>query len=261
MTNIPSKDIAKALKLSITVGKGITHDLVSKELSNASNRLIGYKSRDKGGLAYVLSDDMHKAAIEGIDLVNALLKAGIQGASSNPSPITGVPTNWKPLSKSWIKRKEARSRDLYWKNAGDVFGVKGKGRKPGGLALGFNNIANNYRRAINAHGPLVTTRSRKLIVGKPYKYDIRISLPTHRSPIIQRILAEAFVKELYLNEKLTPVGDTDTLISYLEIDEGRTSRPFIAKIMAMKGSRFRDELKATVTKILSSSMWSVKLKT
>lgn len=247
MTNIPAKDVAKALKLSITVGKGVNHDLVSEQLTNVTNRIIGYKSKEKGGLAYVLSDAMAKEAVSGIDFINTLLKAGIPGASNNPDPITGISTNWRPLSPKWIERKRPRSKDLYWKNKGS-------------LALGFGNIANNYKRAIAKHGPLVTTRSRKLIVGKPYRYDIRISLPTHRSAVIQRVLAEAFVNQMYLDGTFEIANYTESVIAYLE-GKGRTSRPFIAKVMAGRGLLFKKDLGDKINKTLSSSLWSVKLKT
>lgn len=247
MTNIPSREISKILKLSIESPNSKVNKQFMSDMQVLANRLVGYQSKEKGGLAYKLNEAMMEEASQGIDRVNTLLKAGIPGASSTGDPIAEVPTNWKLLSPNWIKRKRPKSRDLYWKNTGR-------------LGLGFGNIANNYKRLLRNHEPLVTLKTRKATYGKPFKYDIRLSMPLHRSKVITRVIPEAFMNQRYLDERLETTDYTETVISLLE-GKGRTERPFIAKVMAMKGASFKQRLDKNVKDALSGLDVLARLKT
>lgn len=237
MTKIPAKDIAKICKLEITSGKGKLSAAYADELGRMANILVGYKSKEPGGLAHTLNQEMREEVNLGLDFVNALIKAGIPGASSNPDPITGIPVNWRPLTAQWIARKRPKSKDLYWKNTGR-------------LSLGFGNIVNNYKRAIDKQGPTVVLRTRSAKYGKAsFKYDIRLSLPRHRSEVFTRVFAEAFIDGAYLNETMSTTDYAESIVSYLE-GPGRTSRPFIAKVMAGTGARFKSSLGRRVNDFL-----------
>jgi hypothetical protein len=236
------KEVTKISKLAMGLdpkSKQLPRQAMEK-LSNVSNQVVGL-GRGKPGtpdsIASYINQDLSKAMLSGVSAIHAVFKTGVQGAKSPPGTVADVPVSWQPLSKDWINHKRKASKNLLWKNRGT-------------LEKGFRGFAMAYNRRLKSEAYFEIKSERK-VYGKPFIYRLTFRLPAHpRFNVLNTVLAESFLNaEDFSDRPLTSTtaedeGYTDTVIGFLEGKGSGSSRhrPFISKLMKLKGQVFQNDL-------------------
>jgi len=179
----------------------------------------------------------------GLNAVSASLKAGFPGAQ------TGSPgRDWPRLSESWLNRKRASSKDLFWKDTG-------------ALTLGFNNFRQNYIRTLESTKTTVKSRARRNTFGKKaFSYEITLDLPGHREGFITQLTRDSFVKGtpftgMGYSSQFLGRGERPKTFAKIGLLEGvgKTHRPFIAKLMADRGQIYQSHLHQIIQSAVNKS--------
>ena len=248
VVHLDTKQVTKISKLAIGYdpkSKQLPKQAMDK-LSKVSDQLVGL-GRGKPGtpdsIASHINQDLSEAMLSGVNMIHAVFKSGVQGAKSPPESVADVPVSWQPLSKDWIQHKRAVSKNLIWRNRGT-------------LEKGFRGFAMAYNRRLLTEAYFDIKSDRK-VYGKPFIYRLTFRLPAHqRFNVLNTVLAESFLnQEDYSSTQLVSTtafastkdrgdeGYTDTVIGYLEGDgSSNRHRPFISKVMQLKGRVFQNDL-------------------
>jgi hypothetical protein len=222
--------ITKVVKVSLTNARSdkLAGKTYRDGVTKLMDELVG--SSHKGAIAGSVREALVNSVSKGLDDVSAILKAGVPGASSDSPIVDGFPTGWQALSRDWIRRKRPQSKELFWRDKGN-------------LSKGFSILSNLYGKGL-AHTD-VHIRTDRAVVGKPYKFRLTYTLPVHKSEVINRIIPLAFA-DITDYSYMDLRGDTPTTlkIGYLEgMGKGSSRhRPFIARLMASRGSAFHQHM-------------------
>lgn len=230
-----------AITRSITVPRNaltllIKTQIVRKDGGNLNREVfdaIGKLTADMmGPVAQALKSSAVEGMEQGLRAVGSQLKIGFSGSAGQA---------WKPLTPKWVKRKVPRNKDKFWLNKGD-------------LAFGYTSFATSYIAALRSAKTVVKPRPRRnTFGGKTFSYEIGIQLPGHRLDFITAITRDSFLKAKPFGGRSGPGGlSTFEKIGFLE-GEGKSHRPFIAKLMAAKGVTFRLQQKAIINRAVARS--------
>lgn len=236
--HLDKQQVTKISRLAIGLDKSskqLPRQAMDK-LSRISDQLVGMGKGNPltpDSIAGYVSQDLSKAVANGINMIHAVFKTGVQGALSPPGSVAGESVSWQPLSKDWIAHKKHKSKDLFWRNTGS-------------LEKGFRVISSIYRRRLASEAYFGIKAERK-VFGKPFWYRLTFRLPAHAEfNVFNTVIAESFLDGVdYSNTKLASTSGryADPVIGYLE-GAGSSSRhrPFISKVMVKMGQDFRDSL-------------------
>jgi hypothetical protein len=195
-----------------------------------------------GKLAPAIRSSAIRSFTQGIDDVGSHLKAGFAGAESG-----NAEHGWLPLASSYIKRKLAKNKDKFWKNTGR-------------LSSAYSNVSRGYKTALEK--TKVSSRVTNAFSFKSLhprhiskQFEITLELPSHSDDFFTSVFRDSFVNaKAHSGIRGSEEGGDGVFakIGYLE-GQGRTHRPFMAKIMAYKGKRYRDNTQRVIKRAVESS--------
>jgi len=188
----------------------------------------------------VIAKEFKSGAVIGmvntLNIVSSLLNAGIMDAAMDNQEY-----GWKRLSMSWLKQKRKVSRNLYWRNTGS-------------LALGFRNFVTNYSRDLKSAKTTTRFRSLQVTYGKrSFKYSMTLNLPAHADDFITKITRDSFISGKPYVGLPEIVSKLDTFRKIGELEgTTKTHRPFIARMFAAEGQRWREEVEKAINRAAKS---------
>lgn len=240
-----NKDVlSQKIKAEITRADGNKINAqVSQSIRKISDRIVGVGAgQSSSSVAQVVKHLAVEEMSAGLLSINALMKTGIAGGTSGNAGF-----GFRPLSKSWLRRKQPANRDKFWKNTGN-------------LAFGFSPFAHGYIAQLRSAKTIVKARSRNRTFGKKmFSYEISVQLPAHREQFITEITRNSFIRATpYIgagssSEDLSKARPkTFGKIGVLE-GTGRYHRPFIAKIMANRGKNYQRMVNQVISNLVSKS--------
>lgn len=235
--------ISQKIKVEVTRPGSVINAQVSESIRKISNRMVGTNANQSpSSVAQVVKHLAAEEMASGLLSANSLLKTGIAGGTSGNAGF-----GFRPLSKSWLRRKKEANRDKFWKNKGN-------------LAFGFAPFAHGYISQLRSAKTVVKARARKRTFGKKmFSYEISVQLPAHREQFITEITRNSFIRATPYIGAGSSSEDLSKArprifgkIGLLE-GTGKYHRPFIAKIMANRGKNYQRMVSQVIRNLVSKA--------
>jgi hypothetical protein len=228
--NTLSKQITARVLADLTSTKG-----KNKSLNNAYQahiKKVSEKLITKGVLKINAAAKLQYN--QALDEVGRLLASGFSTSGGAPQ-VSRV--QWSPFSRKYFQRKlrdNPQTAGLFWKGSGD-------------LSVAFNQFIRGHKGGITRSKPgvsIVSTGKKFRNTVFRFRIDFKYPSPSRGGLFFENIFLNSFFNAQAISGTGLPTGSRDLdKISFIEGDgSSNRHRPFIAQLMANRGSKFKGKI-------------------